>query len=364
METAEPKSKLTSSTLFPKIGKLSDFIYRFQRTSPNTREIPLVGTVKLHGAHADWVVSSDDTVRIQSRNVLEISASKDIYGLFAFTTPIHDVIIRLRDDLLGRFSELHPHEAINPDYPVIMAGEWCGQGIQKGVAISKLLKHFVIIAIRINGEWVNELDYADICNEARGIYNIGKATSYRFDFDLDDAEFSELDIQRMVEDVGDTCPYGLARGVQGPGEGIVWKAIGYQQDPELWFKYKAEPHAVSKSSKLPAAADGMDSIERENDFIEAVMTEGRLQQGLEYLREMDVAEDKAAAGKFVTWIVDDIFTEEAGEMKRIGIRPGKVRPWIMSRAGSWYKKTLIRKSGDKSAVEAITEGIWTLATSD
>lgn len=360
-ETAETTSK-PMSTLFPKIGKLSDFIHRFKKLAPETRIIPLTGSVKLHGAHADWVVSSDDTIRVQSRNLLELSSTNDIYELFAFTTTLHTAITRLRDDILRRFNQLNPPEPINSDFPVIISGEWCGQGIQKGVAISQLPKHFVIISICINGVWVDEKEYADICNEADGIYNIGKAPCYRLDFNMDDIECSELAVQAFVNDIEQTCPYGLARGVEGPGEGIVWKAIGYERDPEMWFKYKAESHAVIHSAKLPATAVAPENREREDNFATAVVTERRLQQGWEYLGEIGATRDKAAMGRFVAWITNDVLTE-GEEMARKKISKGKLRPSIKSIAGAWYKKRLSEiAEGDKTEMEAITEMVKSMAT--
>lgn len=355
-QTAEATTKSTNS-LFPKIGKLSDFLYRFRKLAPGARTIHLAGSVKLHGAHADWVVSSDNTIRVQSRNVIDLTSSNDNYGLFAFTSPIHAAILSLRDEILRRFIELNPSDTIDSDRPVIIAGEWCGQGIQKGVAISKLPKHFVIISIHVNGTWINEDAYTDICDEAHQIYNIGKAPRYRLDFDINDSERSELAIQALVKDVEQTCPFGLARGVKGRGEGIVWKAMGYMEDPEMWFKSKAEFYAVSHSSKLSAAAIAPDNREREDNFAAAVVTEHRLHQGWAYLQEMGVTRDRAATGKFVAWITDDVFVEEKGEMARKQIGGVKLKASIKSLAGAWYKKRLTEspEEDEPGTTAAVTE---------
>ena len=350
-------------TLFPKIGKLSDFIYKFKRLAPEKRVIPVVGRVKLHGAHADWVVSSDNTVRVQSRNLLELSSSNDIYGLYDFSAPLHTIITSLRDGILVRFKELNPEETIDTESPVIISGEWCGQSIQKGVAISKLPKHFVIISIRINGTWVDEGEYGDICNEANGVYNIGKYPDYRLHLDLDNIECSERAIQALVNGIDQECPYGLARGVHGRGEGIVWKATGYQQDPELWFKSKAESYAVSNSSKLPANAVARDNRDRENNFAAAVVTEGRLEQGWEYLTEMGVKKEKRATGKFVAWITNDVLAEEGQEMAEKEIDKGKLKVSIKFVAEAWYKKRLFEdEGGNDSEIKAITGKVGSMTT--
>lgn len=349
-ETASATAN-AKSTLYPKIGKLSDFLHKFKYLAPSTRTVPIIGTVKLHGAHADWVISSDDTIRVQSRNVLELSSSNDSYGLVAFTTPIQSAILRLRDDIVRRYTQLNPSVPVDFSFPVVVSGEWCGRGIQKGMAISQLPRHFVIISIRINNSWVAESDYADIYDEANGIYHIGIAGSYRLDLDMEDIDSSEAAIQAFVTDVEKACPYGLARGVSGRGEGIVWKAIDYVQVPELWFKYKADSNAVSHSWKLPAAAVAPGNRQREDNFAAAVVTDQRLEQGWEYLRDIGVTRDEAGVGKFLAWITRDIFVEEEREMSEKNISKGKLKPAIKTLAAPWYKGRLTEASR-----EAMTGG--------
>ncbi|KAI4127162.1 MAG: hypothetical protein LQ338_003339 [Usnochroma carphineum] len=352
-----------SSTLYPKIGKISDFIHKLKKAAPEARVVPISGTVKLHGAHADWVITNDDIVRVQSRSVLELSSSNDSYGLFAFTSPLHAAIIRLRDDIVRRYQQLNPNVSVDPDYPTIISGEWCGKGIQKGVAISHLPKHFVIISIRVNDVWVDEKKYADIHDEANGIFHISKAGDYRLDYDLDLPEVSDIAIQRWVKSIEKSCPYGVARGVQGSGEGIVWKAVDYIHDPDMWFKSKAESHTVSNSSKLSKSAIAPENREREDNFAKAVVTERRLEQGWEYLRETGVTRNLAATGRFVAWITSDVLVEEEQEMAQNQIHKGKLRPSIKSIAEAWYKRKLSEASKeDHSEIEEITEQVKNVET--
>ncbi|KAL8921089.1 MAG: hypothetical protein Q9172_004211 [Xanthocarpia lactea] len=332
-----------TSTLYPKIGKLSDFIHKCKKLAPETRIVPIVGTIKLHGAHVDWVISRDDSIRAQSRNVLELTLGKDNYGFAAFSNPIQNVILRLRDDIVRRYQQLNPNRTVDLDHPVIISGEWCGLGVQKGVAISQLPRHFVIISIRVNDTWVSETEYADIYNEANGIYHVAKAGSYRVDFDMEDVDSSEAAIQAMVADVETTCPYGLSRSVTGRGEGIVWKARYHMENPDMWFKYKGDSTAVShewKNVKLSEAAVAVDNREREYNFAMSVVTERRLEQGLEYLAETG-APRKDGLGKFLAWITNDILVEEMREMTEGKIGQGKLKVVIRSIAKTWYKKKLI-----------------------
>lgn len=337
------------STLYPKISKLSDFLYMCKKIAPEARIIPIVGTVKLHGAHVDWVISRDNSIRVQSRNMLKLAVGNDNYGFAAFSQPIRDVILRLKENLIRRYVQLNPDLTVDPDHPVIISGEWCGQGVQKGVAVSQLPRHFVIISIRINDTWVSETDYADIHDEVSGIYHIGKAGSYQLDLDTQDIDPSEAAIQAIVTDVEKACPYGLTRNAMGRGEGLVWKARDHMDNPKMWFKYKGDSTAVShkwknvkdservQGSKTAGAADDR---EEEYKFAALAVTERRLEQGLEYLAETGTAR-KCGMGKFLGWVTNDIFVEEKREMIEMNIGPGRLKPAIRSIAKAWYERKLM-----------------------
>ncbi|KAI4248457.1 MAG: hypothetical protein L6R40_001018 [Gallowayella cf. fulva] len=363
-ETADTTPK-KPNTLYPKIGKLSDFICRWKWLAPDTRVVPVVGTVKLHGAHVDWVISRDNSIRVQSRNLLEISLKNDNYEFAAFSEPIHDVIVRLKDDLLRRYEQLNPSTPINLNHPVVISGEWCGQGVQKGMAISQLPRHFVIISIRINDTWVSETEYDIKRYEDDGIYHIGKAGCYRLDLDVEDIDSSEATIQALVTGVEKTCPYGLARGVRGRGEGIVWKARDYVEDPTMWFKYKADSTAVShewEGKERVATPAAGENREREYNFAVGVVTERRLEQGLEYLAETGVKRDRRALGTFLTWIRNDVLVEEQREMQEKNIGQGRLKPAIASIARTWYNKKLIEDAEkEKSEVEEMIEKVKDIA---
>ncbi|KAI4264378.1 MAG: hypothetical protein L6R42_000505 [Xanthoria sp. 1 TBL-2021] len=352
------------STLYPKISKLSDFLYKCKRVAPETRIIPIVGTVKLHGAHVDWVISRDDSIRVQSRNMLELAVGNDNYGFAAFSNPIRDVILRLKEGIVHRYMQLNPDRTVDLDHPVIISGEWCGQSVQKGVAVSQLPRHFVIISIRINDTWVSETEYADIHDESNGIYHIGKAGCYRLDLDTEDIDPSEAAIQAIVTDVEKTCPYGLTRNVTGRGEGIVWKACNHMDTPEMWFKYKGDSTAVSHNWKHVKGsgtvkgtenAGAADDREREYNFARSVVTERRLEQGLEYLAETGTAR-KGGLGEFLGWVTNDVLVEEKKEMTEMNIGRGRLKPAIRSIANTWYNQKLIEDmEEEKNELETLTE---------
>jgi len=113
--------------------------------------IPIAGTVKLHGTHADIIVSHNDRITFQSRNKPNLLATADNHGFATAMAVKHATILSLRSQFIARWKELNPFEDQDPELPVTIAGEWIGERIQKGVAIAELSKRFVIISAKING---------------------------------------------------------------------------------------------------------------------------------------------------------------------------------------------------------------------
>ena len=157
---------MAPSTLYPKIGKLSDVIYRLRKFDKNL--VTLSGTIKLHGTHADMVVKGDE-IQFQSRNRMDLTLENDNIDFVKFAQPLKSEILALRDLYITRYQSLNPGTTLLPEMPLIIAGEWCGSGIQKKVAITKLPKHFVIVSVQVNGAWILDMDYKDIANESVGI---------------------------------------------------------------------------------------------------------------------------------------------------------------------------------------------------
>ena len=128
--------------------------------------------------------------------------------------------------------------------------------------------------------------FADIEDEGVGIFNISKAGSFRLDLDLEGVEKSTEEIRKLVAEIEKSCPFGKAIDVEGRGEGIVWKSLERSSDPDLWFRTQTHSFTVSRTEKLPKSATAIQNRERVDIFAKAVVTEMRLEQGWEYMREM------------------------------------------------------------------------------
>ncbi len=174
--------------------------------------VTLIGTVKLHGQCA-MITYDGESYQYQSRN--EVLTS----GLNGFVSwaKAHEVRIAFL------FNRIIQHYQIDTSVnKVTLIGEWCGEGIQEGVALSELPKAFVLFAIKVNGVYLDIHNFKD--DEIR-LFNIRDYGLYLLNVDLANPEASEARIAELVNSVEAKCPYAFAHGVTGVGEGIVWKTM-------------------------------------------------------------------------------------------------------------------------------------------
>ena len=334
MEVPFLTEKLTTSTLYPKIGKLKDLVYEARKINETILE--LVGTVKLHGTHADIVVEDGDVLRLQSRNREKLTVESDNNGFAAFAVPLRKDLLALKNKVVARYRALNLDVSIRPECPVIMAGEWCGGNIQKKVALMQLPRHFVIVSINVNNTWVPDEDYSQIQDQSIGIYNVSNAGFLHTRLDIANVEKTETEIKCLTEQIEKECPYARTFGVSGIGEGMVWKVRSRCQDPNFWFKSKGKEFAVSERSKMRSSSLTEENKNYARHFARAIVTENRLQQGWDYLEEMQVRRDISGTGRFLKWISEDCFTEEQREIEEANISTQTLKPELCKIAKEWY----------------------------
>lgn len=342
---------------YPKItNKLRDVRYALQkhgliienetpaaRSSEETEytpsKLPITGTVKLHGTHADIrITPKTNKITYQSRNRVS-TPDFDSYG-FATAMSAHEpAISRLKDRYYTQFAELNPDVEIeDDDKPLILAGEYIGQKIQNNVAINNLTPRFVIVSCSINGSWLPDTDYADLCDEEAGVWNISRAGFFHGILDVNDSEASLRELMVVTNAVERKCPFAGSFGIDGPGEGVVWKFDRFPNLPETWFKVKADSMLpTTKAPQDPVQAALLLKEKGEAGALAArAVTEVRLQQGVEYLREMDVPLEKKSVGRFVEWIWKDAMAEERAEIEEGGMDGKRLRSAIMGIAKPWF----------------------------
>lgn len=93
--------------------------------SPDQYLISYVGTVKIHGTNCRVVFNSEDEVVYQSKERV-LSLEEDNYGFMAF------MVEKDHKPLLEQVKQICEDRGIEFKFPVEIAGEFSGKGIQKG----------------------------------------------------------------------------------------------------------------------------------------------------------------------------------------------------------------------------------------
>ena len=263
------------------------------------------GTVKLHGSNCAIVINSDGTIYAQSRETI-LTPQSDYKGFAKFVADINPN--ELYDMLPFELRE----EAHQRNVPLIIYGEWCGQGIQGGVGISQLPKMFVIFAMKIGEKWCDPYEFCKITLPSKNIRNVYEAPGLDNAIKIDFNNISEdllSELGKLTEDIEKECPFAKLFGISGIGEGIVWRSLmekNREGDPWL-FKTKGEKHKNVKETKVVQL--NPDVAASNAEVVSSVLTEQRLSQGIEKLGEMGLEVSKKNTPAFLKWIQDDIRRE-------------------------------------------------------
>lgn len=255
------------------------------------------GTVKLHGSNAG-IVRENGEIWAQSKERV-LTPADDNYG---FAMYVH-----------GHKSEFE--EMFNRvDAPVVaIFGEWCGQGIQRGMAISKLPKMFVVFAIAtVDGTtktWLPKEEVVRICSGYRCIYDF---PHWIQNIDFNKPEEVQTILTDMTLAVEEQCPAGKTMGQEGIGEGIVWKCItlGYD-DSGYWFKVKGLKHEGVKKIKAHVPVD-VERINNIKELVHRLVPEWRLQQFCPKEKDMK------HMGVFIRTVMEDVLKEEMDTLSASG----------------------------------------------
>lgn len=304
------------------------------------------GTVKLHGTNSSVICTPEELIP-QSRN-RQLSLDSDNAGFASFILEGKESQKAVRE----MEKIVRSHEKLRDDIPLVFYGEWVGPGIQNGMSINNYEnKRWVIFAAKVReGESGRYLDIASIdklhqllWDSKTEIYSIFEAPTYELEIDFQKQESLEAAVEKyekLTQEIEDCCPYGKLSGFEGMGEGIVWipitKHSGHQSD--LFFKTKGDKHKVVKRAqrnKSPMDPEVIESVEK---FIDYAVTENRLLQGIDYLKEMNHQIEIQSMGHFLKWIGKDVQTECRVELQSNDLKWKQVSKSVGNKARDWFKK--------------------------
>ena len=288
------------------------------------------GTVKLHGACAGVYRNPGDGALVAMSHTRVITPDDDYKGFARFVQANAVAFTALFD---------HLHPVIGSDKPITLYGEWCGKGIFRGCGIHQLDKMFMLFAIRVGAGdetvWLNIDEYQHVhINESR-IFNIASFGVYFLQIDFANPESAQAELAEITNRVEAECPVAKKLGVGGVGEGVVWRI----QDPlyqgsQFWFKVKGEKHAVVKTKeRAPIDVAKVASVEA---FVDAVVTEPRLEQGIEYLREQGLDVSRKSTGDYLRWVFNDVLKEESDQLAASGLTKKDIGSALSKLARTWY----------------------------
>jgi len=86
-----------------------------------------------------------------------------------------------------------------------------------------------------------------------------------------------------------------------------------------------------KSSKVNST-----DIKNANDFVAKAVLPARLEQGFDYLREMNLGADMKNIGTYLKWVVGDVMKEEGDVMEELGLDASLVKKTITDKAKRFY----------------------------
>jgi hypothetical protein len=289
--------------------------------------------VKLHGTNAGVRIDPDGTVTALSRTSV-ITPDNDNAG-FARWVARHE----------SDFARLARN------FTIVVFGEWCGPGIQKGVAVSKIPgKVFAVFGMRapeIDGIGFDPAFLTALVEgipEVRVIPWFNGGEEYAVDWLSTGSRLQDVvdKINVRVSDVENRDPWVADEfGVEGVGEGLVLYPVGrgdsYSTFKKLVFKAKGEKHnTVARTKPVQVSAT---SVEALVEFVDLVVTTPRLEQGAAHAAAVGSGAlyDVRDMGAFLKWINSDLLKETSAELEASKLDAKEAYKACMNHARVWFQ---------------------------
>jgi hypothetical protein len=225
---------------FPKIAQFRNVVKLAQKNFDTFMPtvVPYIGRIKTNGSNSSIVINKDGSFYAQSRKKI-IHPDNDNYEfakwVFANIVEIQEVV---KNDIINTFADVES---------VVLYGEWIGNGVQSGVAVSKIHKTFIVFSIKVI--YPNELEhfYNNFIefepNREIGLYHIDNFPTYEIDVDFKNPQAAQDLLVQYTKEVETHCPVGAYFGVDGIGEGLVFSpkyAYSHLTDFDYVFKSVGE----------------------------------------------------------------------------------------------------------------------------
>ena len=336
---------------FPKIGQfrnvIQDIRLRLMYVGKDENDNPIYdtdkvlpkisfkGTVKVHGTNAG-IGFHEDEIWFQKRTGI-VTPEKDNAGFATFFSGSNKIeaLKILRDQIRETLS-------IPKDHILVVFGEFAGERIQRGVAVSQLPKSFYLFGIKSvegAGEDVKVTWHPikGFSNPEIRIFNIEDYETFEVELDLDYPKILQNKLVEITNAVEKECPVAKTHGVSGIGEGVVYTA--FVEGNRHTFKVKGEKHSVTKNKTL--APVDVEKIRNIEEFVEYAVTQNRLEQGIEQVFTSEGATPTIRqTGDFIRWVSRDIASEEIDTLSKNNLTMRDVGSTLSRKAKDWFFKHL------------------------
>lgn len=324
---------------YPSIRNFRDIVQEI-KTKTSLQEVEFVQTVKLHGTNASVVLDCENNLYSQSRNRI-LSIDNDNQNFASFVENNKQIFREELNNILSTTEATH----------VVVYGEWCGEGIASKVAITKLPKMFVIFAIRLvfnssleseNSKWLDitlplGINLKPFRFSDKRIYNITDFPSQTINIDFEEVSTSLAELNNFTTLVDQECPVAKQLGVIGNGEGNVY----HTKDFKYVFKMKGDSHSKAKQKIKNLTGKDLEDLEQISKLANILVSPERLQQGLDYMKEMNIETLSSNTGIFIKWVVQDILKEELDLIKKTSLNQKNVISSCVKLAKDFYMENTI-----------------------
>lgn len=299
-------------------------VRKFLRDQNSLSTINYRGKIKLDGTNCGIQVSTKGDVYVQSRSRI-ITADNDNMGCAAWA-----------------LKNLDYFQSCATDKHIIIFGEYCGIGIQKGTAIASLNKKILaVFAIQQGNDFIICPDVIrSMLPQHDDIYVLPWYTDViTLDYSDEEALHNKAEeINNMVSSVEKCDPWVKDTfGIEGIGEGLVMYPI--MKDPtridrltysELVFKAKGDMHKVVKTTKsVQINPEKVNSI---SEFVDLMVTENRLNQIAQRVGNFSFG----SITNFLRELGQDVKKESTAELEAANIEWKDVSKSVTNAARMWY----------------------------
>lgn len=326
------------SDIVDKIRSKYDFASKSANETIPLPKLNFIGRPKLHGANSSIVCDSDFNLTYQSR-LKELSINDDSYGFCNHMS-------KFEEELKNKFKEIAPKifnlflTENKEDIKVIVYGEWVGKSLKNDTAICNIPNTLIVFDICVYNVSKEKMYYLpgfidEFTLLPVRILPITLFKQYEINIDFNKPQEYEELLSNLTLKVEEECPVARWFGHHGIGEGIVWNYYN-PLDPSnvLRFKIKGKRHAIRVQRQLTSAE--IEVIKSTQEFVKYCVTEERLLQGLEYLKQSNLELKKENLGTFLKWLINDIKSEEATTISSNGLDEKLINVEVSRNGKDWY----------------------------